>query len=125
MTAVGRERLAELYGDRVVDELEFLLRTLDEIELVIQRGWDAYADDVLLQRAVEGSANRIGDTIRNKVPVKLQNDHLGVDAWSEWVDWRAFLAHHYHRVDPRRIWQDMIRDVPRFRRFIAEDLLGD
>lgn len=120
---MSREDIGRRYGARVVAELEFIVQTLDELLLVVGRGKDDLANDVILQRAVEGCANRIGDTIRNKVPLGLQDEYLGRAYWSEWVDWRVMLMHHYHRVDIDLLWNDMAVDIPEFRRLLLEDVL--
>ena len=120
---MAREAVLRVYGERVVAELEFIVQTLDELLLVVERGKDALAEDVLLQRAVEGCANRIGDTIRNKIPETLQDDYRGRTYWSQWISWRVMLMHHYHRVDIDLLWRDMANDVPDFRRMLVENVL--
>ena len=121
---MSRESVCRAYGERIAGELEFIVQTLDELLLVVGRGKDALVDDVLLQRAVEGCANRIGDTIRNKIPDALQDEYNGRGYWSAWVNWRVMLMHHYHRMDIDLLWQDMSRDVPEFRRFLLSDVLS-
>lgn len=120
-----RQYLADKYGDRVVAELEALVTRCDEIQLILDRGHDTYLADVLLQRAMEGCANRIGDTIRNKIPRDLQVEFGGVDVWWEWVDWRVQLAHHYSAVSHDRVWREAARDLPKFRAFLTVRVLGD
>ncbi|HMR47624.1 MAG TPA: hypothetical protein PKE40_00255 [Arachnia sp.] len=121
----GREDLAARYGAEVVGHLDFLVATLGELEDIAARGRDAYLGDVVLQRAVEGCANRIGDTIKAKVPVELQDELGGREMWSDWVDWRVFLVHIYHRVDLTQVWRDLERDVPEFRRRLVAALGAD
>jgi uncharacterized protein with HEPN domain len=120
---MSREAVCRAYGERTVTELDFIVQTLEELLLVVDRGKDALADDVLLQRAVEACANRIGDTIRNKIPEELQDEYRGRAYWSEWVNWRVMLMHHYHRMDIDLLWRDIARDVPEFRRFLVEEIL--
>jgi uncharacterized protein with HEPN domain len=119
-----REAVHRAYGERIAGELDFIVQTLDELLLVVDRGKDALVDDVLLQRAVEGCANRIGDMIRDKIPETLQDEYNGRTYWSAWVNWRVMLMHHYHRMDIDLLWRDMARDVPEFRRFLIEDVLS-
>lgn len=119
-----RDAIADTYGERTAAELDFIVRTLDELVMVIDRGKEAVVADVLLQRAVEGCANRIGDTIRNKIPVELQDEHRGRAYWSAWVAWRVTMAHHYHTLDVNLLWRDMERDVPEFRRLLVDDILS-
>ena len=121
---MSRESTVHRYGERTAVELDFIVQTLDELLLVVDRGKEALAEDVLLQRAVEGCANRIGDTIRNKIPDELQDEYRGRNYWSEWVNWRVMLMHHYHRVDIDLLWRDMNRDVPEFRRLLVENVLS-
>lgn len=121
---MSRKSVINRYGERTAAELDFIVQTLDELLLVVHRGKDVLATDVLLQRAVEGCANRIGDTIRNKIPEDLQDEYGGRSYWSEWVNWRVMLMHQYHRVDIDLLWRDMIRDVPEFRRLLVETILS-
>jgi uncharacterized protein with HEPN domain len=121
----GRDGLVARYGAEVVGYLDFLVTTLGELEGIAVRGRDAYLGDVVLQRAVEGCANRIGDTIKAKVPVELQDELGGREMWSDWVDWRVFLIHIYHRVDLTQVWRDLERDVPEFRRRLIAALDSD
>lgn len=120
----GRERLVARYGERAARDIEFLIATCDEVQLVLDRGREAFLGDVLLQRAVEGCAGRIGDTISNKVPPELQEEFGGRERWSALVGWRVVLAHKYHRVLPARVWNDAL-GIPGFRRFLVDDVLGD
>lgn len=120
---MSRERVLEIHGERVVESTEFLAATLDELMLVVERGRDAFLADVLLQRAVEGIANRIGDTIRNRFPDTFLAEHPSID-WPAWVSWRTFLAHIYHRIDPDELWNDITRDVPPFRDYLLNEILG-
>lgn len=116
--------LVDRYGAECIGHLEFLVDTLGELEAIAARGKDAYLSDVVLQRAVEGCANRIGDTIKVKIPESLQDEFGGREMWSDWVDWRVFLVHIYHRIDLHQVWRDLERDVPEFRRFLRDDVLG-
>lgn len=120
---MSRESVCRSYGERVATEVDFIIQTLDELLLIVDRGKDALVDDVLLQRAVEGCANRIGDKIRNRVPEALQAEYGGPVYWSEWVDWRVMLMHQYHRLDIDLLWTDLVRDVPQFREYLAGTVL--
>jgi uncharacterized protein with HEPN domain len=122
---MAREEIRAKYGDRVVSDIEFIVTTLDEILMIVDRGKDALLNDVLLQRAVEGCANRIGDTISQKrIPLELQEEYGKQETWSAWIAWRIQLVHIYHRISLELLWSDMVRDVPEFRRFLIEDVLG-
>ncbi|MCH9734100.1 MAG: hypothetical protein K0U78_06040 [Actinomycetia bacterium] len=121
---MSRESVLREHGERTVDELDFIVQTLDELQAVVDRGKDAPVSDVLLQRAVEGCVNRIGDTIRNKIPSAVQEQYRGSRYWSEWVDWRVMLTHHYHRLDVNTLWIDLTQDVPEFRRLLVEHILS-
>lgn len=119
----GRDRLVAAYGEKVVRDIDFLVATCDEIQLVLDRGRETFLKDVLLQRAVEGCAGRIGDTISNKIPPELQDEFGGRERWSALVGWRVILAHKYHRVLPARVWNDAL-GIPDFRRFLTDEVLG-
>lgn len=121
----NRAHLAAKYGARAVHEVESLVARLDEIVMILDKGHEAYVQDVLLQRAMEGCANRIGDTIRNKIPKALQEEFGGKEEWSDWVAWRVQIAHHYTAVSHDRVWREAARDVPVFRRYLSVDVLGD
>ncbi|MFT4042149.1 MAG: DUF86 domain-containing protein [Gordonia sp. (in: high G+C Gram-positive bacteria)] len=124
VTILSRNGISHAYGQRVVDELDFIIATLDELLLIVGRGKQELIRDVLLERAVEGCANRIGDTIRNKIPLELQDRYRGRNYWSQWISWRVKLAHQYHQIDVNLLWRDLERDVPDLRQLIADDILA-
>lgn len=122
---MSREKVRQEFGDRVVAELEFLIATLDEMLVIVGDGKDELMSNFRQQRTIEACSNRIGDTIRNKIPNALQTKYRGDRNWSSWIDWRVFLSHQYHRIDLEMLWNDLSGDdIPEFRRFLADEVLG-
>lgn len=117
-----RLEMVATYGPRVLDDLDRLVAYLDEVAMVVERGREAYLRDVLAQRAVEGILNRIGDTIRNRVPADLQDALGGQDYWSGWVGLRVVVAHHDQRIDLARVWRTLAHDAPAFRLLLGNEL---
>jgi uncharacterized protein with HEPN domain len=123
---MSRAEVRRVYGDRVVAELDFIVQTLDELELIVDAGKDELLTNVLQQRAVEGCANRIGDTIRNKIPIAIQEQYRGCKYWSAWIGWRVLLSHRYHIIDVDLLWNDVSgNDIPEFRRLLTAEILSD
>ena len=120
-----RTELAEQYGERVPAELDNVVSYLDELRLVVAKGEQNYLSDVLTQRAVEGILNRVGDTIRNRIPQGCRERFGGEDHWSSWVGLRIVVTHKYHRINLTRIWLTLVNDAPEFRSFVKREVLGE
>ena len=72
---------------------------------------DDYLEDRQLRYAIERTLEIIGEATSNlSDEVKDRDPSL---PWSEMRGLRNIVAHAYHRVDPARIWQVVVRDLPR------------
>jgi uncharacterized protein with HEPN domain len=62
----------------------------------------------------------IGEAIK-ALPLDPRQRHDGV-AWAKWAGLRDFLVHQYFRIDQRRIWRIVQRDIPPLEAAIAAEL---
>jgi len=71
---------------------------------------DAFQENRQLRYAIERALEIIGEATSNlSDEVKERDPSL---PWSEMRGLRNIVAHAYHRVDPARVWQVVIRDLP-------------
>ena len=69
-----------------------------------------FVDDRQLRYAIERALEIVGEATSNlSDEVKERDSSL---PWSEMRGLRNIVAHAYHRVDPARIWQVVVRDLP-------------
>lgn len=101
---------------------------LDDIEEAIRdietftAGMDAraYALNTLIKGAVASKLVVIGEAIKN-LPPDLRGRHPAVD-WAKWAGLRDVLVHQYFRIDQRRIWRVIERDVPQLKAAVDVEL---
>lgn len=80
----------------------------------------AYAKDGVIQAAVASKLIVIGEAIKH-LPLELRERHQTVD-WAKWAGLRDVLVHQYFRIDQRRIWRIIERDVPPLEAVVAAEL---
>lgn len=119
-----RRTITGRYGPSVVEALEALVSYCDEAAALVDRGRGAYEEDVLLQRASEAIFNRVGDTIRSKLPEDLLAEYPG-QPWDKIVGMRVRMAHIYTENDKNIMWNTLAGDVPMLRDYVAQDILGE
>lgn len=101
---------------------------LDDISNAIQEikrftaGMDmkSYLANRQVQQAVALALVVIGEAIK-ALPPDLRGRHPGI-AWAKWTGLRDFLVHQYFRIDQRRIWRIVQRDIPPLEAAIAAEL---
>lgn len=120
----GRGDLAIIYGESAVEALEALVVYCAEAAELVERGRQAYEEDVLLRRASEAIFNRVGDTIRSKLPDDLLAAYPG-QPWSQIVGMRVRMAHIYTENDKSIMWNTLVRDMPALREYVSREILGD
>ena len=83
---------------------------------------DDFVDDRQLRYAIERALEIVGEATSNlSDEVKERDPSL---PWSEMRGLRNVVAHAYHRVDPSRVWQVVIGDLPQTHQKIR-DLLEE
>ena len=80
----------------------------------------AYLADRQVQQAVAWALIIIGEAIK-ALPPDLRGRHEAV-AWAEWAGLRDFLVHQYFRIDQRRIWRIIQRDIPPLEAAVTTEL---
>jgi uncharacterized protein with HEPN domain len=74
------------------------------------RDLDDFREDRQLRYAIERALEIIGEATSNlSDEIKKRDPSL---PWSEMRGLRNIVAHAYHRVDPARVWQVVISDLP-------------
>jgi uncharacterized protein with HEPN domain len=81
---------------------------------------DAYLSNRQAQQAVALALVVIGEAIK-ALPLDLRHRHQAV-AWAKWAGLRDFLVHQYFRIDQRRIWRIVQRDIPPLAAAIVAEL---
>lgn len=123
-SAAQRERIATTYGEHAVEALDALVLYCGEAADLVERGRDAYNEDVLLRRASEAIFNRVGDTIRSKLPEDLLTAYPG-QPWSVIVGMRVRMAHIYTENDKNIMWNTLVRDMPALQEYVSREILGN
>jgi uncharacterized protein with HEPN domain len=80
----------------------------------------AYLEDRQIQQAVAWALTIIGEAIK-ALPSDLRERH-GAVTWTKWTGLRDFLVHQYFRVDQRRIWRIIQRDIPPLEAAVTAEL---
>jgi uncharacterized protein with HEPN domain len=81
---------------------------------------EAFLADRQVQQAVALALVVIGEAIK-ALPPDLRERHDGI-AWAKWAGLRDFLVHQYFRIDQRRIWRIVQRDLPPLEAAIGVEL---
>lgn len=119
-----RAELTAKYGDGVVESLEAVVSFCDEAALLVGRGRDAFEEDVLLRRASEAIFNRIGDTIRSRLPSDLLEEYPR-QPWSNIIGMRVRMAHIYTENDRNIMWNALVEHVPQLLHYVSHGILDD
>lgn len=90
----------------------------DEIAAIVQRGHDAFDEDVVLRRAVERCLEIIGEA--SKALSGDFTDTYPEIPWSDMAKVRDRLSHHYHRIDPSQLWTMATKDIPAVAKLLRE-----
>ncbi len=106
-----------------VHRLADMLMAADEIAAIVQRGRDAFDEDVVLRRAVERCLEIIGEASK-AMSSDVTDAHPDIP-WSDMAKVRDRLSHHYHRIDPSQLWTMATQDVPVVVRLVREIAPGD
>ena len=119
-----REQVAASYGDDTAVSLDLLVGYCDEAAQLVDRGRESFQNDFILQRASEAILNRIGDTVRNRLPQELLDDYPD-QPWNQIVSQRIRAAHIYHSLDYRMVWTTFCEHIARLRAYVHDEILGD
>lgn len=100
--------------DDISNAIRDLKRFTAEMDL------ETFLADRQVQQAVALTLVVIGEAIK-ALPKDLQRRHEAV-AWAKWAGLRDFLVHQYFRIDQRRIWRIVQRDLPLLEVAIAAEV---
>ncbi|ATE62133.1 HepT-like ribonuclease domain-containing protein [Thauera sinica] len=90
-----------------------MLAALDEIDTFAQVGEAVFLGDLRTQRAIERSFEILGEAA-NQLPAEPRARYADVP-WRVIIDHRNRLIHGYASVEPARVWQTIVRDLPGLR----------
>lgn len=90
-------------GDRIARFEGDLRRFFREMSEFVDRGKCAYDDDLAVRRAVERTAENIGEAIKRLRA--LDADRFADPAWQHAARFRDFIAHHYEEIDHDIVWR--------------------
>ena len=88
---------------RIARWLDDGLRFLDEAAALVDRGRQAYDEDLVLRLALEALGTRVGEVCKR---LTTPDPHRFREApWSGAARFRDFVTHHYDRIDYEAMWQ--------------------
>ncbi|WP_148268699.1 DUF86 domain-containing protein [Azoarcus olearius] len=90
-----------------------MLAALAEIESFAQVGEAAFMADLRTQRAIERSFEILGEAA-SQLSTELRARYAEVP-WRVVIDHRNRLIHGYASIEPARVWQTIVRDLPGLR----------
>lgn len=107
------------YTDYLRDILDAAGKAL---EFVGGMDYERFRNDDKTQFAVTRALTIIGEAAK-KVPKSVQSRHPEVP-WKDMAGMRDMVTHEYFRVDLRRVFETVKRDLPRLRAGVAR-MLGE
>jgi uncharacterized protein with HEPN domain len=105
------------------NDREWLLDILDalkKIEKYSSRGYDAFAEEELLQIWVIHYLEVVGEA-SNHISKALLEKHTDIP-WADIVGLRNILVHQYFGIDLKRVWETVEVDLPVLKKRIEEIL---
>jgi len=87
-----------------------MLGAVDEIERFVAEGREAFLGDLRTRRAVERSFEILGGAAA-QMPQALRDASPEVP-WRIVIDHRNRLIHGYASIQPARLWQTIVSDLP-------------
>jgi uncharacterized protein with HEPN domain len=82
--------------------------------------YDDYADNLMVQRAVERNLEILGEAAR-RVSANFQQAHPELD-WSGLIGLRNVLAHRYDQIRIDRVWDILVSNLPNILRQLQQFL---
>lgn len=107
------------YTDYLRDILDAAGKAL---EFVGDMDYERFRNDDKTQFAVTRALTVIGEAAK-KIPKSVQNRHPEVH-WKDMAGMRDIVTHEYFRVDLRRVFETVKRDLPALRAGVAR-MLGE
>lgn len=90
--------------------LDMLIAAREAREFSRDLSWEEFRISSLHQHAIAKALENIGEAAR-KVSDEMKAAHPGIP-WDRIVALRHRIAHDYSHLDPLRIWQIVLEDVP-------------
>ena len=96
---------------RESQRLDDILRAVGDLRAFTARmDASAFLADRATQQACVAALTVIGEAVK-ALPLDLRGRHPAI-RWAQWAGLRDFLVHQYFRIDPRRLWRIIERDIP-------------
>jgi uncharacterized protein with HEPN domain len=81
---------------------------------------ETFLADPTAQHACAAALTTVGEAVKH-LPRNLCERHPGI-AWADWAGLRDVLVHQYFRIDQRRIWRIIERDLASLETAVEEEL---
>ena len=96
--------------DDRVSLVDMLVYAEEAIEILGETSLEEMARNRVMQLALQRLVEIVGEAAR-RVSRKTQEQHEAI-AWREIIGMRNRLAHAYHRVDLKVLWEVIVKDFP-------------
>ena len=94
--------------------LDDILESIEKIEDYAQgKNWSDFAKDTELQDAVLRSLEIIGEAVKH-IPDEVKEKHSEVE-WKKIAGARDIFVHEYFGVSLERIWDTVLKDLPKLK----------
>lgn len=97
-------KLNEVYLRHIIDEIEFLLKTSENLSL------DEFLESEMYTRAFSRSFEIIGEAVKN-LSEDFRNKHSDIE-WKKLAGMRDKIIHNYFSVDYEILWDAVINKLP-------------
>lgn len=102
---------------KALDTLTQIVAVCDVLDQMTKDGSAVFLADIRSQWAAEMGLIRIGEYV-NRLPVELLRQYPE-QPWRTVVAMRNFAAHQYDDLEPRRVWQTLVVNIPSLRDYVS------
>ena len=93
-------------------DIESIISEIETIKVRIGTDFTVFANDIILQRAVERELEIIGEAVRKLI--ELRPD-IEISSSKKIIGLRNIISHAYDSVEPQLIWGILQRDIPQLK----------
>ena len=105
-----------LYLDDIIESIEHIENYIEDMNL------QGFSDDQRSQDAIIRRLGTIGEAT-TKLPIEVRNKYPEIP-WNEIVGMRNLIIHEYFAIKLERIWDTIIRDLPKLKKVAKKILEG-
>lgn len=93
-------------------DIESIISEIETIKVRIGTDFTVFANDIIMQRAVERELEIIGEAVRKLI--ELRPD-IEISSSKKIIGLRNIISHAYDSVEPQLIWGILQRDIPQLK----------